>query len=207
MEPNSTESLPPTSIDGGEAPPGSGLKRTVTILIMVLGIGAVAYLLSGRSGTTDATNLVGLVGTDQIESEWLLQTDDPIAIEDILREELGLRLRVPMIVGTSIEGVGTWDADRNVRIPVILYSDPSEDIGKMLILNYVMLDQMSSAVFLDRSIRMELEQDRSYTVVSASDNREVVLWRVGDDIFVAIAENGAGRLIPRITQSGSGSQG
>ena len=207
MEPNAEQSPPPAPIDGGEAPPGSGLKRTMIVLITVLAIGAAAYLLSGRSGPRDATNLVGLVGTEPIEPLTLLETGDPVEIEDMLREEMGFRLRVPTIVGADIVGVGTWDAGRNVRIPVVMYDDPSGDVTRVIVMNYAILDQISAAVFLDKSIRMELEQDRSYAVVPGADNREIVLWREGDDIFLAIADNGAGRLISRIMQPGSGTQG
>jgi hypothetical protein len=114
---------------------------------------------------------------------------------------------VPGVLDATVAGVGTWDPGRDVRIPVILYDDPSGDVKRVLVLNYAMLDRISNVVFLDRSIRVELEQDRSYAVVNASDEREVVLWRVGDDIFVAIAEKGAGRLIPRIIQPESSAQG
>jgi hypothetical protein len=188
-------------------PSGSPLRRTMMTLLMVLTVGIAAFLLSERSGPRGATNLVGLVGTEEIEAELLLETSLSREVEDVLRNELGYRLRVPGIVDATIEGVGTWDAGRNVKIPVIFYDDPSGDIRTALVLNYAILDRISAAVFLDRSIRVELEQDRSYAVVNAADDREVVLWRVGDDIFLALAEQGAGRLIPRIIQPGSTSQG
>jgi len=179
----------------------------MTAILMVLTIGMAAYILAGRPYQQDATNLVGLVGSETIEPKPLLETSQPGQIEDILRAELGYRLLVPNIIGARIVGVGTWDADRNVRIPVITYDDPEGDINEALVLNYAMLDKISGAVFLDRSVRQELEQDQSFAVVSSSDDREVVLWRSGDDIFVVVAEKGAGRLIPRIQQPESVPQG
>ncbi len=192
--------------DTGDHPP-SRTKRAMTAILMVLTIGMVAYILAGRPYQKDATNLVGLVGSETIKPKPLLETSQPEQIEDILRAELGYRLLVPNISGARIVGVGTWDADRNVRIPVVTYDDPEGDISKALVLNYAMLDKISGAVFLDRSVRQELEQDQSFAVVSSSDDREVVLWRSGDDIFVVIAEKGAGRLIPRIQQPESIPQG
>lgn len=203
MEPTAQERPTHTTIHDHEDHPASGIKRAVTAILMVLTIGFAAYLLAGRPRTNDATNLVGLVGTEKIDPDPMLETGNPAEIEDALLATMGYRLVVPGIVGTKIVGVGTWDADRNVRIPVITYDDPQGDVSKVLVMNYALLDKISGAVFLDKSIRRELEQARSYAVVSTSDDREVVLWRAGDDIFLAIAERGAGRLIPRIEQSGS----
>lgn len=185
----------------------AGARRRITALLLVLTVGVAAYVLSGHPDMHDATNLVGLVGSVQIAPEPLLETSDAADVEELLRSRVGYRLLVPNVVGASITSVGTWSAGRNLRIPVVTYDDPRGDITAALILNYALLDKMSDSVFLDRSVRLDLEQERSYTVVSTNDNREVVVWRVGDDIFVAIAENGAGSLIPRISQPRSGPEG
>jgi len=181
-----------------------GLRRTMTAVIMVVTVGAAAYLLSTPSEIGDSTNLVGLVGSVDIDPQLLLESTRRSEIEDFAHDQVGFRFAVPEVVGAKITGFGTWDAGRNLDIPVILYDDPQGDIRLALVMNYAMLDDISGRVFLDRSIRLELEQDHSYAVVSASDNREVVLWRAADDIFVAIAEQGASRLIPRIDQPDSG---
>lgn len=207
MEPLSTAFPPDREIHDDVPPSTSVFKRTVTITLMVLTVAMAAYMLTERSGPRDSTNLVGLVGSETVDPKPLLQTTQVTEIEDMLLSEFGYRLTVPTIIGARIVGVGTWDAGRNVRIPVVSYDDPDGDIHVALVMNYAMLDRISSAVFLDRSIRVELEHDKSYAVVSTADSREVVLWRSGDDIFLAIAENGAGSLIPRIASTGSPTQG
>lgn len=207
MEPPTTPA-PPVITVTDEAPlPASGVRRTMLAIAIVVAVGAAAYFLSGRAGNSGATNLVGLVGVGPMHVETILETSEPEEVEDVLRSEFGYRLRAPRIVGTEIAAVGYWDAGRSSRIPVVTYSDPLGDIQTALVMNYALLDRVSETVYLDRSIRIELEQDRSYAVVSTNDDREVVIWREGDDIFLAVAESGASRLIPRISQFGSGAQG
>ena len=119
-------------------------------------------------------------------------------VERFIKESFGIQVKIPAIQDATVTGGGTLELRDGISIPTIEFTDPDGDIERLLVFTYAMLDRWEFAIYLDRAVRLELEHDRSFAVVNATDGREVILWRSGDDIYLAVAENGAGKLISRI---------
>ena len=175
----------------------SGLRRFMISILLVVTVGTAAYLLSRRAPPAERQNLIDLtVMTDDVAAD--LVSRDVENIERYIREAFGVKIDVPSVQDAEITGIGALEARRGVLIPTILVDDPSGDVNRIYVFTYSLLDRWARGVYLERAVRVELENPGLKTVVTTEDDREAVLWRSGDDIFVAVAEQGASRLIHRI---------
>ena len=191
LTPHPSEDYPPTPIGSG------ALRKTLIGVLLVITVGSVAYVTSKPPAPPGRINLID-VATIGPEVAVDVRSRVPDEIERYISEIFSARVNVPEIEDAQIEGVGTLRFQGGIAIPTILFTDPSGDLDELYVFTYAMLDEWSNGAYLDRAIRLELEHDRSFAVVSAADGREVVLWRSGDDIYLAVAQQGASSLISRI---------
>ena len=176
----------------------AGTLRKMTIAItLVLAVGSLAYLSSKQPEPPGRQNLINVSVADS-DVDLVLTTSVASDVEHYIRESFGIQVKIPAVRNAGIAGAGALGLRDGVSIPTIEFTDPDGDIERLLVFTYAMLDSWEFAFYLDRAVRLELEHDRSFAVVNATDGREVILWRSGDDIYLAVAENGASRLISRI---------
>lgn len=175
----------------------AALNRTLVRIILVMSVAGMAYLFTEASGPQERENLID-VSVSNAVVELVLKTEYRVEIEEFFDERFHVHIDVPTVNGASFRGAGLWDVRPDVSIPTVVIDDPQHDVEFIFVFTYAMLDEWSSSLFLDRAVRLELEHEESFAVVSANDGREVVIWRSGDDIYLAVALHGAGRLIPRI---------
>jgi hypothetical protein len=183
-----------TDAEGGRESP---VRRFLVSMILIGAVGWAAYVLSREPEPPGPQNLIE-VSAANTEVKPVLATSSPAEIEGYIRQTYGVEVRLPYVDGAEISAAGPLPVQQGISVPTIVFVDPEGDISRMLVFTYSLLDDWSLGLYLDRSVRLELEHDGSYAVVATEDNREAVLWRSRDDIFLAIAERGAGRLIPRI---------
>jgi hypothetical protein len=174
-----------------------GMRKTLLSFLLVLTVGWLAYLLSREPEPPGRENLIA-VSTSDIKIETVLETSSAEDAELYIRNRFGVSVQVPEVTGAEITGVGLLDVGGNVEVPTIVWNDPSGDVRRIFVFTYSLLDDWARNVFLERTVRFELEQSDQYVVTSTETSREVVLWRSGDDIFLAVAENGASPLISRL---------
>ena len=173
------------------------LRKMMVSILLVLTVGSAAYLVSKEPRRPGRENLIDLSVRD-LEIQPVVVSSVVSDVERYVEDVFGVKVRLPGIENAEFSGAGSFDLHHGISIPTVFVEDPDGDVKRIFVFTYSLLDDWSSGVFLDRSVRLELEHDGSYAVVSARDGREIVLWRSGDDIFLAVAEHGASRLISRI---------
>ena len=173
------------------------LRKMVFSILLVLTVASAAYLISKEPIPLGRENLIDLSVRD-VDVRPDSRSHSAADVERYFSDVFGVNIKIPVVQGAEITGIGTVNPQPGISIPTILLNDPQGDVDRFFAFTYSMLDEWAFGVFLDRSVRLELEHSGSYAVVSASDGHEVVLWRSGDDIFVAVARQGASRLISRI---------
>lgn len=181
----------PTPLDDG------ALRKALVSILLVLAVGSAAYLGARESEPPGREDLIDLsVRDSRIHPD--VVSDLASDVESYIQDMFGVKVKLPSIRDAKISGAGAFKPRPGISIPAVLIDDPHADVERILVFTYSLLDDWAEGVFLDRSIRSDLEHDRSYAVVSATNGREIVLWRSGDDIFLAVAQKGASRLIRRI---------
>ena len=173
------------------------VRKTMISILLVLAVGSAAYMISREPTLPGRENLIDLSVRD-IEIRPVVLSSAASDVERYIQDIFGVRVELPLVEGVKISGAGAFEPRHGISIPTVLLDDPNGDVDRMFVFTYSLLDEWSSGVFLDRSVRLDLERGDSYAVVSADDGREIVLWRSGDDIFLAVAQRGASRLISRI---------
>jgi hypothetical protein len=176
---------------------GAVLNMLVSILLVLM-VGSAAYLASRVPPPPGRESLIE-VSIQDVEVEPVVSSNAPSDTERYIQDFFGVNVRVPGIDDVTLVGAGAFEIHHGISIPIILLEDPHGDVNWMFAFTYALLDDWSAGIFLDRSVRLELEHDGSFAVISAADGREIVLWRSGDDIFLAVAQKGASRLISRIS--------
>jgi len=184
--------------ESAQTPLQEGAIRKMTIsILLVLAVGSAAYMISREPALLRRENLIDLSVRD-IEIKPVVLTSAASDVERYIQDVFGVRVEIPLVEDTKISGAGAFEPRHGISIPTVLLDDPIGDVDRIFVFTYSLLDEWAAGVFLDRSVRLELENDGSYAVVTAADGREIVLWRSGDDIFLAVAQQGASRLISRI---------
>lgn len=174
----------------------SVLRVTIAIALVV-SVGSLAYLTSKEPTPPGRENLIN-VSVAETDVQMIVSSRLSSDVEHYIQESFGMQVEVPSIEGASISGAGALGLRGGVSIPAVDYTDPNGDIERLFVFTYAMLDSWEAGFYLDRAVRLELEHDGVFSVVSAVDGREVILWRSGDDIYLTVAGNGASRLIKRI---------
>jgi len=166
-------------------------------ILLVVAVGSAAYMITRAPAVLRRENLIHLSMRD-IEVKPVVLSNDASDVERYIQDVFGVRVEIPLVKDAKISGAGAFEPRHGISIPIVLFDDPIGDLDRIFVFTYSQLDEWAAGVFLDRSVRLELEHDGSYAVESADDGREIVLWRSGDDIFLAVARRGASRLIARI---------
>ena len=183
--------------ESAQTPLQEGAIRKMTIsILLVLSVGSAAYMISREPALPRRENLIDLSVRD-IEIKPVVLTSAASDVERYIQDVFGVRVELPLVEDAKILA-GAFEPRHGISIPTVLFDDPIGDVDRIFVFTYSLLDEWAAGVFLDRSVRLELENDGSYAVVTAADGREIVLWRSGDDIFLAVAQQGASRLISRI---------
>lgn len=176
---------------------GDALRRMAVSVLLIVVVGWLAFYFTREPAPAGRQNLIELA-VQPVRATLEATPDGSDETQVFLEARFGINVDPPEIVDAEIDGVGYVEYRKGMQVPVVFYEDPHGDIGRLHVFTYALLDTWARGLFIERSARLEIEQGEMYSVVPTDGDREVVLWRRGDDIFIAVAEQGAGRLIPRI---------
>ena len=150
------------------------LRKMLISILLVLAVGSAAYLGTREPEPPGRENLIDLsVRDSQIDP--VIVSEAASDVESYIQEIFQINVKLPSIRDAKISGAGVFKPRPGISIPAVLFEDPHADIERILVFTYSLLDRWAEGAFLERSIRLELEHDRSKVVVSASDGREIVL--------------------------------
>ncbi|MFB6229930.1 MAG: hypothetical protein ABEL04_02140 [Salinibacter sp.] len=171
------------------------LGAGVGLLLGLLALGLVAISLVGvpfvsQSASSSSESELGLVSFSARQAESVspaLTTSSPAEARAYVESTWNRRVSVPTVRGARLRGVGQFRVADTITAPVFLYADTDDSTrAAIFAYSYALIDQMKDQVTLDTALRKKLA--RSKHLVAASDSvQEGILWRLRDDVFVAVA--------------------
>jgi len=173
----------------------TSLGAGVGLLLGLLALGLVAISLVGvpfvpQSASSSSESELGLVAFSARQAESIspaLTTSSPAEARAYVESTWNRRVSVPTVRGARLQGVGQLHMADTASAPVFLYADTDDSTqAAIFAYSYALIDRMKDQVTLDAALREELA--RSKHLVAASDSmQEGILWRLQDDVFVAVA--------------------
>lgn len=155
-------------------------------LLLIAGVGGASYLLSSGSPPS-ATSIVDLSIRHADRVRVTATTSAPPEAAQYIRQTWDRTLSVPSIEGATLRGVGQLPLSDDVVVPTLLYAD-DESGGQIVAyaFNYALINQLENRANLDRELRAKLAANDAFLDQQHPD-RDLVMWRQRDDIFVVVA--------------------
>jgi DNA-directed RNA polymerase specialized sigma24 family protein len=177
------------------------LQRITVALFIILITGVIGYLLSSYltpSSTSTPTDLLQLSVQRTEAVQPTMQTSDLTEVEQFVAEQLGRSIAVPRIDSAMLRGVSIVEMETGIRIPAFVFSDTTSDHRiTTYAYTYAVIDQFGDRVQLTQDIRQELQNEQQVNLHSTNESG-VLVWRVRDDIYVAVTKADPQRVRPRI---------
>lgn len=203
----------PRSISRANSDPSRGfaswlaprLQRITVALFIILITGITGYFLSSyltpSSTSTPPTDLLQLSVQQTDAVQPTMQTSNLMEVERFVAEQLGRSIAVPRIDSAMLRGVSIVEMETGIRIPAFVFSDTTSDHRiTTYAYTYAVIDQFGDRVRLTQDIRQELQNEQQVNLHS-TDESGVLVWRVRDDIYVAVTKADPQRVRSRIGPS------
>lgn len=183
---------------------GHRIRRAALAVVFIVATGLGGYALSSYLAAPSAPPSTDLIQLSAQQAEAVrpnLETPSAAEAERFVAEQLGRRIAVPRIDSATLRGVSIVEMDAGVQVPAFVFSDvPSNQTITTYAYTYAMIDRFGDRVQLTRDVRQELQDERRINL-HAADDRGVLVWRVRDDIYVAVTKADVRRMRARIGSS------
>jgi|GEM_PF-2226986 len=167
------------------------LFRRVLTLILILAAGLSGYIGSEMLRTPPNPDLISLSAKQAKRIKPILSTTNREEAEDFIINHLDWRLSLPVIDGSTIEGVGISEIASGVRVPVFLYrnqeSRPSEKVT-LYAFTYALLDEFQSQIQLSSETLDAIAEPDYIDSHALRSGNNVFVWRDANDIFLAVTD-------------------
>lgn len=177
------------------------LRRFSGALLLILTVALIGYVISRSLEKTPETNLITLSVQQADAVRSAIETPSPEQAEAFVLTELNWRLTLPTIHHTVLKGVGTREVARGVTVPVFLYEDTFNDASAqqitLYVFTYALLDQYRDRIQLDSEILRQIQDDLQFDLHDLGE-RNALVWRSRDDIYVAVTSGDPEALRQRI---------
>jgi len=195
---SSTSSSPGRS----SALPGrGGPYRLLVVMLLILAVGALGYFASRSLEREPETNLITLALQQADAVRPTIRTDSPQQAEDFVQQELGWRLTLPTIDQAALTGVGLREVAPGVTVPVFLYDDTLDETDatalSLYVFSYALLDRHKEHIQLEPEILRQIQDHQQFDLHDLGQ-RNALVWRNRDDIYVAITPGDPEALRKRI---------
>lgn len=180
---------------------GKRLQKGGVILLVVLALslaayGVATYLLPRQAPST--VNLIQLSAERADGLQPILETTNAVEAELYVTEQLGRNIAVPRIDSSVLRGVSIVEMNGAIRIPAFVFTDQATDRRiTAYAYTYAVIDQLGDRVQLAQDVRETLQSEQRITL-HPTDTGNVLVWRVRDDIYLAVTEGNPRSLRSRI---------
>lgn len=164
-------------------------KRIVT-LILILAAGLAGYIGSEMLRTPPDPDLISLSVKQAKRIKPILSTNDPEEVQDFVVNHLDWRLSLPVISGSTLEGVGINEIATGIRVPVFLYSNEeggNSDKVTLYAFTYALLDEYQSQIQLSTETLEAIAEPDHIDSYELRSGNNVFVWRNANDIFLAVS--------------------
>jgi hypothetical protein len=184
----------PTPAGGLRSP---GALRRIALALALVGVGLLAtyfFLRPGGGAGEAPPDLLELAALHAEEVELLERTDDLDLAQAFIYEEFGWPVRVPVLPGTRLLGVGIEELTDGVEVPVLQYQPDEGSPVTVFLFDYAFLDAAAGHVQLAPPIYARLAEDEPVDVRRVED-AYLVLWRRRAAIYTAVTTDEPGALV------------
>lgn len=204
-EPHATPLRPPGGLmpvrsDHPPAPKPVSLRRIALAFLgmVVVGLGSL-WLLDSLTEEPVSGDLITFAVDAEEAITQFRDVPNAGAVQDQLMRRLGWRVRVPEIRDTPLKGVGFAEIMTGISVPVLMYDEASGGDLAVTIVNYVFLDTHEGVLRIEPEALRGIEREEAF-VVRKSRDQDVLIWRSGDEIFLASGESSGEELAARIAR-------
>ena len=201
--PVSDSSTSSSLVRSSASPKRSGRRpyRLLVVMLLILAVGTLGYFASRSLEREPETNLITLTVQQADAVRPTIQTSSPEEAEDFVRRELGWRLTLPTIDQAALTGVGLREVAPGVTVPVFLYDDTLDETDatalSLYVFSYALLDRHKEHIQLEPEILRQIQDHQQFDLHDLGQ-RNALVWRNRDDIYVAITPNAPEALRKRI---------
>ena len=162
-------------------------RRAVIGVLVVIAALAVVYLIVRNSGENgvNAPDLLSLAAANASSVRLDIRTEDLDEAEDYILGEFGWPIRVPVITGSRVVGVGVDEITEGVELPVLQYATSENEPITVYVYDYAFLDAASGRLTLAPAVYARLAEDDGVDVRRV-DGYYVLLWRRRAVIYTAV---------------------
>jgi hypothetical protein len=182
-------------------------RQVVVVLCLILVTGVLGYYVSvWLSGgqlpalveASESSSIVLLTASQPDSFDLVMTTESPEQVTAFVQERLDWRLAVPLIEGASLQGVTLREISEDVEIPVLQFDDRQiRQPILVYVFDYRLLDLYSDRLSLEADIQNQIVAEQHYDLHDLGE-KQVLVWRHRDDIYLAVTRGEAETLQGRI---------
>ena len=176
------------------------LGRLVVGLVLITTVAVLGFLASRSLNRPPETNLITLSVKQADAVRLSFKTDSPEQAESYVWDQLMWRLTLPTIDQATLRGVGLREVVPGITVPVFLYEDTDTDDTRRIALyvfSYALLDRHNNRIQLEPEILRQIQDDQRFDLHDLGE-RNVLVWRNRDDIYLAVTPGDPEALRQRI---------
>ena len=163
-----------------------GIALLIILALSLAAYGVTTYLLPRPAPST--VNLIQLSADRASGVEPMLETTNAVEAELFVTEQLGRNIAVPRIDSSVLRGVSIVEMNDAIRIPAFVFTDQATNRRiTAYAYTYAVIDQLGDRVQLAQDVRETLQNEQRITL-HTTDTGNVLIWRVRDDIYMAVTE-------------------
>jgi len=181
----------------GERLQKGGIALLVILALSLAAYGVTAYFLPRSAPST--VNLIQLSAEQAGDVEPMLETTNAVEAELFVTEQFGRNIAVPRIDSSVLRGVSIVEMNDAIRIPAFVFTDQATNRRiTAYAYTYAVIDQLGDRVQLAQDVRETLQSEQRITL-HTTDMGNVLIWRVRDDIYLAVTEGNPRSVRSRIS--------
>ena len=186
-QPFSTQHRPRSSSPHlGERLQKGGIALLIILAASLAAYGVSTYLLPESSPAT--VNLIQLSAERANGLQPTLETSNAVEAELFVTEQLGRNIAVPRIDSSVLRGVSIVEMNDAIRVPAFVFTDQASNRRiTTYAYTYAVIDQLGDRVRLTQDVRENLQSEQQI-MLHTTDTGSVLIWRVRDDIYLAVTQ-------------------
>ena len=164
------------------------LNRRIVISVLIFATALlVAYLIvrSSGGGSSDSPDLLTLAASNASSVRLEVLTEDLDEAEDYILGEFGWPIRVPILAGSRLVGVGVQEIVEGVELPVLQYATSEGEPITVYVFDYAFLDAAEGRLSLAPAVFARLAEDDGVDVRRVEESY-IILWRRRAVIYTAV---------------------
>lgn len=175
---------------------GRELRRLARILgvtsVLALGLLWVLSRLIDRQSNAD---LLDLIPESRAALTSLLEARSAEALSSLVLDN-GWRVAIPEIDGASPEGLGFSEILPGISLPVLVFREEGGATLLISLVNYAFLDTHEGLLYLSREVLEAVGAEDTFVLPRSTP--QVLVWRKGDELYLAATEGDREELAGRI---------